>query len=115
MACLKWISVKLISEHQYRIANDALIGVYMFSVFQHIQFNINLSKLDIEKVDSVIVTWKDGNQVILNDVNANQSLVVDKTNSTTARALKKNESPLFKTENIDGLNFVHKENPYAYK
>ncbi|WP_420602254.1 VCBS repeat-containing protein [Flagellimonas sp.] len=67
-----------------------------------------------EKVDEITVTWPDGKQQILSDVQANQRITLDYNNAKSLETtLGKEESPIFfdMTKQL-GIDHVHQENDY---
>ncbi len=66
-------------------------------------------------IDSMVVSWPDGNCTVLYDVAANQFLTIDeKLLSAGCSAVKDELQPavLTKIELIEGLDFTHKENDF---
>ncbi|WP_207763820.1 VCBS repeat-containing protein [Flagellimonas pacifica] len=67
------------------------------------------------QVDELKVIWPDGNVTIENDVQANQTLVLEQKNATSPKITKENVSKLF-YEDITSdslLTFKHKENKFV--
>lgn len=68
---------------------------------------------DVSKVNKVEVVWADGITQVLNDVAANQQLIVDKTKSNKVPVQRNESTSIFK-ESTNAIKpvFVHKENEY---
>ena len=66
-------------------------------------------------IDSIVVNWPDGKCTLLYNVSANQFLKLDEKDAFNRSSITydKKITPVFKkTEQINGLDFKHKENDY---
>jgi hypothetical protein len=84
---------------------------FQSSVAPEVHFGLGKEKV----AQNIQITWPDGSEEILSNVNANQILTIDYNNSSkTQPVLSKNETKIFSTE-IDSTriaNYEHKENLY---
>lgn len=67
-----------------------------------------------DKIDSIIVSWPDGNITVLNNIAANQFLKLDQKNAIKSSINNSAGLPdyVFKKTDIPGLDFIHKENEF---
>jgi hypothetical protein len=61
-------------------------------------------------IDSLSVTWPDDKQEILNDVKADQHLILDYANAKRVQQKKETVKPIFKQANFNQI--IHEENQY---
>ena len=68
----------------------------------------------LEKVDSVIITWWDGQQTVLQDVQTNQLLTVDYSEVSVSPSQERSlENAFFKDMTAQtGINYQHEENHF---
>ena len=82
------------------------------TVDNRLHFGLGASK----GIDSLIVNWSDGKCSVIYDVEVNQFLVLDekKLPGKYIQVQEKQTSPVFqKTDQIKGLDFIHKENDFV--
>lgn len=103
--------VEIYHDDQYQSMDNYPSKGYLSTVDNKLHFGLGKSK----SIDKLVVTWADGTQNILNNVDPNQSLTVEQSNPMKPVAAGNSRSKeLF--SNADpaayGLDFLHQENNY---
>jgi hypothetical protein len=84
---------------------------YLSTVEQALHFGLGVHK----KLDSICVTWPDGKQQVLKNVNANQELTLKYVNADEVKlkTIKENNDLLFTKVGNIGIDFKHKEDDFV--
>tara|TARA_B100001750_G_scaffold55397_1_gene43385 strand:+ start:1368753 stop:1372112 length:3360 start_codon:yes stop_codon:yes gene_type:complete len=81
---------------------------FQSAVPHELHFGLGIHQL----VDQLKITWPDGRSQILNEVEADQKIIVNYEDSSETRDESEEIEPLFATSNLRGVGFEHQENSY---
>lgn len=103
--------VEIYHDEKYQSMDNYPSKGYLSTVDNRLHFGLGDSKT----IDKLVVTWADGTQNTLKDVNTNQLLTIEQSNTVKSVATgNMGASKLF--SNVDpsllGLDFIHQENTY---
>ena len=98
--------IELFANKHHFIKENFVSRGYLSSVPPQLHFGLG----DINKIDSLRVTWSDGNTQILKNINVNQKLKINYSESEKATDNRnKRENSLFEKSTLQ-LQFTHREN-----
>lgn len=105
-----YAKVKIFYDKGQQIIENRRVRGYRSS--QQNMAHFGLAHLDV--VDSVIVSWPNGNMETRYNIPANSTLTFKENDAIKAKKLNHENKSIFSEENasLSGIDFVHNENPY---